>query len=258
MPTRRVSIILVTCLGISLLLLACGSSSKRPAAAQMGQSVSSLSQSASGTQTPPTTAPKQGTYAFNGTVSAPECGGGYDLPNAHVTVRNESNRIIATAIATPDITTLTGLSTLAKLETQFASAEKADYKSLASTGYEQPEETQVQDQIDNFLKTFRCVVHFSVAVPRARFYQWKVGGFHIPAASFAELQANASRGDTAGLAQAIFLTRPSDPTELGIDAQLSKVMQLDDQAATALVEGERKVATATHALALDYLPTTAP
>jgi len=85
-------------------------------------------------------ASKDGKYPLTGTLTAPSCGGGYNLENTDVTIRNEKDEIIASATTSASTTTGT------------------------------------------------CTVKFSVEVPKASFYQLRIGTHGAPTYSFDDLQ----------------------------------------------------------------------
>jgi hypothetical protein len=79
---------------------------------------------------------------LTGTITAPECGGGYEIENANVDVRDQNDTLIGA--------TTTGLD--------------------QGTGS-------------------GCTTSFSLQVPKATFYQAKIGTLGGPSYTFAELQA---------------------------------------------------------------------
>jgi hypothetical protein len=81
-------------------------------------------------------------YTINGSLTAPECGGGYEMENASAEVRDQDNKLIGS--------TTTGL----------------DDRGAA-----------------------QCTVTFVVDVPKADYYQLKVGTHGAPSYSFAEMRS---------------------------------------------------------------------
>ena len=81
-------------------------------------------------------------YTIEGELSAPECGGGYDIEFASVDVRDQNDRLIGSGSTSSD---------------QGGSS---------------------------------CVVRFDVDVPKANFYQIKIGTHGGPSYSFEDLQTN--------------------------------------------------------------------
>jgi len=85
--------------------------------------------------------PPPKTFQLVATLSAPECGGGYNIENAAVDIRDQNDKLIG----------------------------------AASTGIDEAGPG--------------CKVSFAVAVPKASFYQIKIGTHSGPSYSFDELQS---------------------------------------------------------------------
>ena len=164
LQTLRMRAILAvsTALGI-LLCLACGSGGNSPAS-QGGQPATSARL---------TVVPTPTSYTLKGTVTQHECMSLEKLSNATVTVRHESNELIASTVAMPDADTKQVFSEIDQLLAQHFAA-------LQPIG--------PNDQLSK-LDAGKCFLDFSATVPRAKFYQVQVGTYNVPPYSFDELQA---------------------------------------------------------------------
>ncbi len=87
-------------------------------------------------------------HTIDGSLSAPECGGGYEIVNANVEVRDQDNKVIGSTI----------------------------------TGFDDRDSPQ-------------CSVTFTVDVPKADYYQIKIGTHAGPSYSFDEMESNHWRLD---------------------------------------------------------------
>jgi hypothetical protein len=86
-------------------------------------------------------------YKLHGSISASVCGGGYEIENADVVIRNENNKVIGNATTSADVNN---------------SANSTDYG-------------------------VQCKVTFTVKLPRAKIYQTKFGTHEGPTYSFAAM-----------------------------------------------------------------------
>src|SRR5438094_116564 len=97
----------------------------------------------------------QKNHTVRGTITAPECGGGYAIGLATVEVRNESNTLIGT-----------GTTSSASFQPGFSTD-----PSGAVTGQQGG-----------------CRATFSVTVPNAKFYKFRIGSHDGPAYSHADME----------------------------------------------------------------------
>lgn len=146
------------------------------------------------------------TFTLNGTLTASDCGDGYNLPNAAVTVRNENNTIIATTVAVPDAKTQALLDQLASIQAQL-DADNAEINNIytqylpSTVPVNSPGWNRIFNQLLPQIGTLSgqiatlkahnsgCTVLFSTIVPLAQYYQIRAGTHDGPAYSFKELRA---------------------------------------------------------------------